>query len=147
MDNKSTISRKKFLNLFLSGSILTFFASILFPVIRYMIPPKLPEAIVSSVNVGKTGDLALNSGKIFKFGRQPGLLIRTKDDRLLAFIAECTHLDCTVQYRGDLGLIWCACHNGKYDLNGKNISGPPPKPLTRLDVQVSDQDIYVTKQT
>ena len=25
--------------------------------------------------------------------------------------------------------IFCNCHNGVYDLNGRNIAGPPPRPL------------------
>jgi Rieske Fe-S protein len=41
----------------------------------------------------------------------------------------CTHLDCTVQYKADTSQMWCACHNGMYDLSGANVSGPPPRPL------------------
>ena len=52
---------------------------------------------------------------------------RTGNYRALS--ATCTHLGCIVQYRSDLQEIWCACHNGLYDLNGRNISGPPPRPL------------------
>jgi hypothetical protein len=43
--------------------------------------------------------------------------------------------------RKDMRQIWCACHNGTYDLNGGNVSGPPPKPLTVFVVNVSGDDI------
>jgi Rieske Fe-S protein len=33
-------------------------------------------------------------------------------------------------------LIWCYCYDGIYDLTGKNVGGPPPRPLTTLRVHV-----------
>jgi Rieske Fe-S protein len=65
---------------------------------------------------------------------------------LRAFSAVCTHLSCIVQYRPDLTQIWCACHNGHYDLNGKNIAGPPPKPLEEYAVNVRGDKIVVSKR-
>jgi len=137
-------NRRGFLQVLLGGGILGYLAMILYPVAKYMIPPELPEAGVSSILAAKVSEIAPNQGKIFKFGRKPGLLIRTPEGDLKAFIAVCTHLDCTVQYRSDMQLIWCACHNGQYDLNGLNIAGPPPRPLTPLAVNVKGDDIYVS---
>jgi cytochrome b6-f complex iron-sulfur subunit len=95
----------------------------------------------------EASDLAPNSGRIFKFGSKPGIILKTASGELRAFSAECTHLDCTVQYRDDLTQIWCACHNGHYDLNGKNVSGPPPRPLTPYVVNVRGTQIVVTQST
>ena len=64
-----------------------------------------------------------------------------------AFSAVCTHLACTVQYRPDFQHIWCACHNGHYDLQGKNIAGPPPRPLDAYKVDIAGDEVYVTKRT
>jgi Rieske Fe-S protein len=50
-----------------------------------------------------------------------------------------------VQYRGELKQIWCACHNGFYDLNGQVVSGPPPKPLQEFKVHVAGDDIVVSR--
>jgi Rieske Fe-S protein len=93
----------------------------------------------------KPGDVKLNTGQIFKFGSRPGILVRTPAGELRAFSAVCTHLNCTVQYRPDLGHIWCACHNGHFDLNGKNIAGPPPRPLDSFVVNVRGDQIVVSK--
>jgi Rieske Fe-S protein len=41
--------------------------------------------------------------------------------------------------------IWCACHNGYYDMNGRNIAGPPPRPLTEYKVVQKGDDIIVSK--
>jgi Rieske Fe-S protein len=119
----------------------------IYPVIRYLIPPKSGEATIASVPVPwKPGEIKANSGRIFKFGSQPGLLVKTPAGELRAFAATCTHLNCTVQYREDRQDIWCACHNGIYDLNGKNVSGPPPRPLESYRVNVKGDQIVVSKE-
>jgi len=90
---------------------------------------------------------AIEVGHIFKFGTRPGLLVKTPGGELRAYSARCTHLDCTVQYREDIEHIWCACHNGHYDLNGKNIAGPPPGPLQAYDVNLRGDEIIVSVRT
>jgi Rieske Fe-S protein len=110
-----------------------------------MIPPEVIEATQTSVVAGRVNELPPNSGKIFKFGNKPALLVRTPTGEYKAFSAVCTHLDCIVQYRPDLRLIWCACHNGQYNLSGKNIAGPPPRPLEEYAVNIRGEEIVVSK--
>jgi Rieske Fe-S protein len=93
----------------------------------------------------KADEVKPNTGQIFKFGSKPAILVRSGSGELKAFSAVCTHLNCTVQYRSDLGEIWCACHNGHFDLNGKNVSGPPPRPLEPYVVNVRGTQIVVSK--
>ncbi|RPI06574.1 MAG: plastoquinol--plastocyanin reductase [Ignavibacteriae bacterium] len=139
-------SKRDFLKIILSGGVVAFFGAILYPLFEYLIPPKQAEVEVSSVKAGKLSEIANDSGQIIKFGTKPVILIRTAEGELRAFSATCTHLDCTVQYRKDFGTIWCACHNGKYDLHGKNISGPPPRPLDEMRVVVQGDDILISKK-
>ena len=138
-------SKRNFLKIILSGGIVALAGSILYPIFAFLKPPKQGEVEVSSVKVGKLKDIERNSGTIVKFGTKPVILVRTDTGDLRAFSATCTHLDCTVQYRKDFGMIWCACHNGKYDLNGRNVSGPPPRPLNEYRVVVQGDDIFVSK--
>ena len=140
------IGRRKFLDIFLAGSGLAALAGMIYPVFRFFTPPHQEEAVVSSVNLGPAKDFPVNSGKIFRFGNKPGILIRSSDGKFHAFFATCTHLDCIVQYDGKAGDIWCACHGGRYDINGQNISGPPPRPLTTLSVNIlpESEEILVT---
>ncbi len=139
------ISRRTFLNRLLGGGVLALLAAIFYPVIRFIIPPQIPEASTNRVIAAKLSELPPNTGKIFRFGDKPGLVVHAADGTFKAFSAICTHLDCTVQYRPDLKHIWCACHNGHYDLNGKNISGPPPRPLDEYQAFVQGEDVIVTK--
>ena len=75
-----------------------------------------------------------------------GICIVREGSKLAAISITCTHLGCTVQYRADLREIWCACHNGTYDLNGRNISGPPPRPLDMFDVHVRGDEVVVNRK-
>ncbi|MBD3336625.1 MAG: Rieske 2Fe-2S domain-containing protein [Candidatus Eisenbacteria bacterium] len=143
--NRSSSSRRGFLGILLGGSLTALAAAAVYPIVRFITPPKLPDASHSSVVAAKVGELQPNSGKIFRFGKEPGILIMTAGGGYRAFAATCTHLDCTVQFRSDLEHIWCACHNGHYDLNGRNISGPPPSPLESFEVTVRGEDIVVSK--
>ena len=120
--------------------------AIAFPVLRYLVPPEIPEAPTLSVKAGPASSLAPNTGRLVPFGSTPALVVRTSSGDLKAFDGTCTHLACTVQYRADLEHIWCACHNGHYDLNGKNISGPPPRPLTEYEANVQGDEIVISRK-
>ena len=123
------------------------FGSVAYPVARYLTPPDIPEAATLSVNAGSARSLLPNSGRVVPFGSQPAVVIRTAGGELRAFAGTCTHLACTVQYRADLQRIWCACHNGQYDINGRNVAGPPPRPLEAYDVNVKDDDIVISRRS
>jgi len=140
-------TRRDFLNWFLGTTTGAFILSVLYPLSRYLIPPKVEESTAHMVTLSiKPQEVKANSGQIFRFGSQPAILINTPAGELKAFSAACTHLACIVQYRSDLNHIWCACHNGHFDLNGKNIEGPPPKPLEEYAVNVRGDQIVVSKK-
>ena len=139
-------ARRRFMQIMLGGGLLASAVSFLYPVLRYLVPPAATDLGSDSVVAGKVGDLKANSGKIFRFGSRPGLLVRTTEGEYRAISATCTHLNCTVQYRSDLRQVWCACHNGFYDLNGRNVAGPPPRPLEAYDVHVNGDEIVVSRR-
>ena len=139
--------KRDFLTYVLGGGLVAWIATVLYPLISYLKPPRQAEVEVTSVKVGKLADIPKESGTIVRFGNKPVILIRSGDATLQAFSAICTHLDCTVQYKSDQGVIWCACHNGKYDLSGRNISGPPPRPLEQYRVILQGEEVHISKPT
>jgi Rieske Fe-S protein len=139
--------RRRILNWILGLSGWSVFGAILYPVARYLSPPALPESATQSVSAGPERTLLPNSGRVVPFGSRPAIVIRTAAGELRAFSATCTHLDCTVQFRPDLHRIWCACHNGEYDLNGRNVAGPPPRPLEVYDVNVASGELIVSRRS
>jgi cytochrome b6-f complex iron-sulfur subunit len=141
----SVVSRRGLLTWVLGTSLGATVVAALYPVFRFVVPPEVAEAPVNRVLAAKLSELPPNSGKIFRFGSKPGIVVRTPTGDVRAFSAVCTHLACTVQYRSDVQHIWCACHNGHYDLQGKNIAGPPPRPLEAYKVDIKGDEVFVTR--
>jgi cytochrome b6-f complex iron-sulfur subunit len=139
-------ARRRLMQFLLGGGLLASAVAFLYPVLRYLVPPAATDLGGDSVVAAKVGELKANSGKIFRFGSRPGLLVRTADGEYRAMSAVCTHLNCTVQYRSDVREVWCACHNGFYDLNGRNVAGPPPRPLEAYDVHINGDDVVVSRR-
>ncbi len=138
--------RRTMLSWLLGGGALASFVSFLYPVARFLNPPKVTEVAVNEVDGGKEEDLKPNTGKIVRFGSKPALLVRVSQTEWKAFSAVCTHLNCTVQYRPPTKDIWCACHNGTYDMSGRVIAGPPPKPLEEYVVNLRGDEVMISKR-
>jgi len=142
------VGRTEFIRAAFAGVTLCWGGVTVLPILSYLTPPldeNAKKAKVKSIQVCKLAELPAGTGKNFRFGSTPALVIHTDDRQLHAFSAVCTHLGCTVQYRADIHRIYCACHGGQYAPDtGKNIAGPPPKPLTVLNVQVVDGNIIVS---
>lgn len=131
-------ARRRLLNWLLGTSAGALLASIFYPVLRFVSPPRVPEAATDQVEAGPANDpeLVEKGFKIVRFGAEPVILVRVREGEYRAFAATCTHLDCIVEFRPGQGVLWCNCHNGQFDLTGRNVAGPPPRPLTPFQVHV-----------
>jgi len=142
-------SRRTFLDNLLGIGFVSTAVSVLYPVWRFVIPPANAEPATDSIIAGKVTEFQPNSGAVVKFGTKPAILIRTSDGNFKAFTAVCTHLDCTVQYKPDPSQVWCAFHNGMYDLAGNVGSGPPPLPLVAFKVNLrgepGQEDVVISR--
>ncbi len=141
----SLFSRRKFLNGLLAGGLGSLFASLLFPLLRSVIPPtkepdevRLPGADFDGMAPGEV--------RGFSWDIKPGFLKKKADGGWTAFVGVCTHLDCNVSYLAAEKKFFCACHDGWYDEEGRNIAGPPPSPLRRLSVSVEGAEIVIKKE-
>jgi Rieske Fe-S protein len=144
--SSGAVTRRSWASWLLGTSLGATLFSFLYPVLAYLVPPESSEPSLSEFELDlKAADVAPASGRIVPIGGKPVLLLKNAAGELSALTATCTHLDCTVQYRADRSDIWCACHNGTYDLKGRNVSGPPPRPLTPLEVYVRGEKIVVKR--
>lgn len=142
MENDTTdAGRRRFINWFLGTSVGAILVAVAYPVVRFISPPRVPEAAVNQIEAGSTNDPELleKGYKILRFGAEPVILLRVSESDYRAFAATCTHLDCIVEYRKKEKLLWCNCHDGIYDLKGHNVGGPPPQPLAPYEVNVVEQ--------
>lgn len=132
------MNRRRLINWFLGTSFGALIVSILYPALRFVTPPRIAEATANEVEAGEANDPELREKafKIVRFGAEPVILVRAADEKLYAFSATCTHLDCIVGFQKEQDRIWCNCHGGAYDLTGRNVAGPPPRPLTPYKVNL-----------
>ncbi|MEP6767911.1 MAG: Rieske (2Fe-2S) protein [Acidobacteriota bacterium] len=73
------------------------------------------------------------------------LLVRTAEDRFVAYSQKCTHLSCAVTPRPQENCLHCPCHNGFFDLaTGTPTAGPPRRPLPRITLRIQDGSLYAT---
>lgn len=142
--------RRDFLKKALYGALALLGLGFLIPAMRVLSPvrgrekgtvffPLIPEEEVPRTGV-KKAELAYSvSGRAMK----ARIFLVSSSGGLTAFSAVCSHLGCLVNYRRDKHEFVCPCHGGRYDLSGKNVSGPPPSPLTRFPVKTQDGMVHV----
>lgn len=135
----------------LSKLLVAWGALLLAPIVKviaeFVTPPKGTDRGAESVLIASVDDLSMNSARIFKVNKEPVILVHTSTGQYRAFNARCTHLGCVVQYStadGPPGFT-CNCHGSEFDITGKNIDGPAPRPLVPYRVIVRESSIFVTK--
>jgi Rieske Fe-S protein len=97
------------------------------------------------VRIASARDLAAGAAMMFAYpgAHDPCLLVRLPDGELVAYSQKCTHLSCAVVPEVEKGILRCPCHEGIFDLaTGRNIAGPPPRPLPRIAIEVDGDDVY-----
>lgn len=145
------ISRGEFLKICFGFFAALWTALTAYPVFRYLVSgTKVAQGgentNITSLSLGAAEDFLPGSSKNFKFGSIPALVVRDESGKFHAYNATCTHLSCTVQYSDKEEKIWCACHGGRFDPHtGENLSGPPPKPLKTLAINVIEGELIVSR--
>lgn len=141
----SLFTRRQFLNGLFGGWLAALLASFLYPIIKFIFPPtREPDQVILPFPDFK--DMGPNSIRNFSWGPKPGLLKKNEDGTLIAFVGVCTHLDCNVAYLPEQRKFFCACHDGWYDENGRNIGGPPPKPLRQLIIVIEEENLIIKRE-
>jgi len=135
----NSVPRRKWLLRVLCGAVGVTAAVIAYPVLAFLRPRRTGGALgVEMLAPYRVDQLTLDADghwpAPFDFGGKPCILIKKTDGTVKAFNAVCTHLDCTVEFRAPRRDIFCNCHNGVFDENGRNVSGPPPRPLEEYKV-------------
>lgn len=77
--------------------------------------------------------------------RETVFLVWDGDKSVHALSATCTHLGCQVRWDAKSTTFRCPCHGGVFDPQGNVVSGPPPRPLARVDARLdaSGADVLV----
>lgn len=142
MNETDKISRRDFLGWIIKSGLLATLGAMLFPALQYLLPVTRRGPAVGMKEVARVEDIPDGGSKKVVLGGSALILIRTQD-RLKAFSAICTHLGCLVDWDGQKREIVCPCHAGVFDVEGRPVSGPPPRPLPSYPVKLIDGKIFV----
>ncbi len=144
--NFSLITRRTFLNTLFGGWLVAFFSGTGVALMRFAFPTlgKEPDFVV--LNRKDFMDLPDNSIKRFPWGGTVGLYFKKPDGSVLALKGVCTHMECNVEYKPAEKKFYCPCHQGWFDDNGKNIAGPPPKPLERFVITEEGDKLIIARK-
>ncbi|MGH2620283.1 MAG: ubiquinol-cytochrome c reductase iron-sulfur subunit [Anaerolineales bacterium] len=140
------IGRRRFLSQAVMGFGLLFgLGTLAIRFIQFLVPspgPKREGAVLigteSRVAVGEAVPMDLSGHKI---------LVLRMHEGVVAFSRRCTDLGCLVSWNKEREQFLCPCHQGVFDKTGRNIAGPPPRPLDRFEVVKRGEQLYVNLQS
>lgn len=136
--------RRQFLRT-LSGAFLSLWAlGGAGAIAAYLAPPGKGEASNDRVvRIGKLEDLRIGEARLVRHGVTPFFVIRTGAENVIALSAVCTHVRCILAYDHERHGLICPCHDGRFDLKGNVISGPPPRALPTYEVSTRAGEVFV----
>lgn len=132
------VTRRRWLDILLGGSLVAWAGAVVYPILKYLTPLRDGGGgNQAALTDGQKQELLAKKFVIVRIGSDRVLVFDDRSQKIRALSAKCTHEGCTVQFVPNDGVIWCACHNGKFAPDGRVISGPPPRPLAVFTVEGS----------
>ena len=104
-------------------------------------------AVLPSVRIANASEIEPGGVKLFTY---PGpkdrcILVRTTENKFVAYSQKCTHLSCAVYYSKDRNRLECPCHEGYFSIeDGRVLQGPPPRPLPRIQLEQRGDELMAT---
>ena len=149
MAGSKHISRRDFITMVTAGVGALITAAVGLPAIAYLIEPALqsgtskdawvPLGKLDSFEVGKPSLATFTRSKVNGWEKSVNsygaFVLRKSQTEVVVFSNVCTHLSCRVNWDTSKNEYICPCHDGRFGIDGKVVSGPPPRPL----------DVYQTK--
>ncbi|MEJ2314069.1 MAG: Rieske (2Fe-2S) protein [Nitrospirota bacterium] len=135
------MQRRSFLKSVLAGLGAAAVAVLGYPVMRFLAPLRSAVA-TEKLAISKT-DIPSGDAKEVIYNDKPIIVINRRGKGYIALSRVCTHFGCLVMYDKEQGRLVCPCHAGIFTLEGNVVSGPPPRPLERIPIEVTGDMIFV----
>ena len=132
-------------------------AAIGLPAIAYIVGPALKQGTDAWIRLGAISKVEPDSPTLFKTTVETQTGWIKAEEEVSAYVSTengqdfivmskiCTHLGCRVRWIADDGKFHCPCHNGVFAKDGTVVSGPPPRPLQRLENKVENGILYIKR--
>lgn len=150
------VNRRDFMKAMIGGIGGLIGAAIGIPAVDYLVSPALQKDEESEwVNLGTLDRYPAGIPQLFQFTRtringweRTGVgygvfVLREDGENVRVFSNICTHLGCHINWHPDIKHYVSPCHDGHFDIVGKNISGPPPRPLDEFVTKIEDGKLFI----
>jgi len=154
--NKTQISRRKFLGYLIGGISGVIGVVVASPLVGYFLSPAWKKSKSLLTPIARTSDIPIGQPTYVTYEERmrdgwfvstlsKGAWVVTEDGKeFVVYDPHCTHLNCPYYWDKQEQIFHCPCHDGKFDIDGNVIGGPPPRPLDRLEVMVEDDTILLS---
>ena len=139
------LTRRDYLRMLvtISGGLLVGSAAVAFGVFRRRDEDAGTEVLVAR-SIVPGGSVRFD----YPTDEDPAIAMRLADGPLVAYSSVCTHLSCTVLWNRDEERLDCPCHVGTFDpLDGRVLTGPPPRRLPKIELVERPDGIYAVGVT
>jgi len=149
------VSRRKFMIRTIVGIVVFIGAVLAVPFGGLGILPAFKRNKASWSEAGTLGDLIVNrpqerrfmqvvkSGWMEEKEEKSIWIVRRPDNSVVAYSPNCPHLGCGYRWFNEDQRFKCPCHGSVFDINGKVLAGPSPRPLDTLETKVEGGRIMV----
>ena len=153
-DREPTVDRRGFVVSVFWAAIALVASAVVTPLVAFFSGPLVLRRSPVRVRIGRLEDLPLDrpqrvefglrrrDGWVTESGRRSTWIVR-REGGVTAFDPRCTHLGCAYRWRDAAQQFVCPCHNGLYDMAGRVMGGPPPRPLDTYPITVEDGIVYI----
>jgi menaquinol-cytochrome c reductase iron-sulfur subunit len=157
-----TVTRRRFMTGSANAAGVVAAAAFTLPAIGFALGPIFKKTPHTWETVGTTGDFNEDDYVPVTFTLTAGIgeagkttaYVRKFNPKLdtdpydsgtpyIAISSRCAHLGCPVRWVAAAERFLCPCHGGVYDLLGRRVSGPPPRPLDRFYTRVEGQYVQL----
>ena len=148
-------TRRRFFQWAIRASAGLIGLSLAVPLAGYLVSPALKRRAQSWVDVAAADELATGVPKQLDYVAtvQDGYLetktqkavwaVKHDNGEVTVFSPMCTHLGCGYHWDGAGQQFKCPCHGSVFDLSGRVVAGPAPRPLDALPSKVNNGRLLV----
>ena len=95
----------------------------------HFVADRLSAEAMDSFKQLKTG-----TGEVIYHDDQKLAVYKDEEGEITALIPVCTHAGCIVNFNAAEKSWDCPCHGGRFNLQGKVLTGPPRKDLEQINI-------------
>ena len=155
VSNGANGTRRRFFELVIKASAGLIGLSLAVPLVGYLISPAFKRRAQPWVDVASSEELPTGTPKQLEYVAtvQDGYLetktqkavwaVKQSNGQVTVFSPLCTHLGCGYHWDGGAQQFKCPCHGSVYDISGRVLAGPAPRPLDALPSKVDNGRLLV----